>query len=653
MADTLQAHLLVQKLTAISTPTTTAVRMLELATDPESTAGEYAAVVCADPGLALQVLRDANSPERRELPACNIEGAVAGSSPQALARLAFTTWTPEGQGPELEREHENGMIGLRKHCLAVAIAGAEIAGTMDFGAPKEAYTVGLSSAVGSMALATLKPDRARLLQAKAVGLDPDQLLEAEERLFGTDHVQVSRALVEAWDLGEELRDVLRFVDADSEFIERECPRRDLDLVTCVRAARVVAARAGYPLHEGMAEHSPADVVALLDGIDVAALVAKVQETMAATERRIEPRTTEQEARLRMLRIANNELALLLATSEHRRRSADSVTKVLRFGLHRLAEGDPLTGLMYLTMESMGFKRITFIKPDMDEGRLTVELSSAMRGSQRVPERSWVPFPTKTRAFGIPAIVSNTDEAPEHKALLELLAAQSCVIAPLVDQQGKCHGYLAADKGRAGGAPMFGDERCLGIIADQACLLLEYERMTREMQRLATVDPLTGAATRRRLMDRLEHLIALTERTRQPLSIAIMDLDHFKQFNDTMGHQVGDRLLIDLVKVLSANTRKTDLVARYGGEEFVVVLPGASIEGAKVAAEELRKAVFNFGREHAEAYNNMTISVSIGIAQLKVSEEGSLEEDGMALIGRADAALYKAKHNGRNRVEEAA
>jgi diguanylate cyclase (GGDEF)-like protein len=381
-------------------------------------------------------------------------------------------------------------------------------------------------------------------------------------------------------------------------------------------------------------------------------VQHVQQSRDRAAERAKPKSNDPEARLKSLRTANNELAHLLMTSEHQRRSADSVTKVLRYGLHRLGEGDPLSGLMYLTMESMNFKRLSFIKPDLEDSRLTVSLSSAMRGSQRVPEQSWVPFPTKTRAFGIPATVNAQDEAPEHRALLGLLGVQSCVVAPLVDQQGKCHGYLAADKGKAGGTPAPGDDQCLGIIADQACLLLEFDRMTREMQRMATIDPLTGAATRRRLMDRLEHLVTLSERTHQPLSVALMDLDHFKRFNDTMGHQVGDRLLIDLVRVLSANVRKTDLVARYGGEEFVVVLAGAPLAGASIAAEELRKAVYDFGHEHAELYNNMSISISIGIAELKTSEGGVPAEDAMSLIGRADQALYRAKHNGRNRVEAA-
>ena len=653
MADILQAHMMAQKLDAIPTPTGTATRMLELAMDAEGTLAQFVGVITTDPGLALQVLRDSNSPERRDVPAQELERAILGSKREFLVRLAYTTCTPEGDGGEAERDHDTGMTALRRHSYAVAEAAAEIARRTDSTSPGVAFTAGLVACVGELALATLKPDRARVLRKRVEGLLHEDLAPLETELFGADHDQMAAAVAEAWDLAIDLREMIAFVNRSAAEIDRECPRQGQELVACVRAARTIATRAGYPAYAGLRPASiPEDVVRILEEIDSDALVQLVQQSSDRAAERARTKSNDLETRLRTLRTANNELAHLLTTSEHQRRSADSVTKVLRYGLHRLGEGDPLTGLMYLTMESMSFKRITFIKPDIEDSRLTVVVSSAMRGSQRVPEQSWVPFPTKTRAFGIPAIVNIQDDAPEHRALLGLLGVQTCVVAPLVDQQGRCHGYLAADKGKAGGPPAPGDDRCLGIIADQACLLLEFERMTREMQRMATIDPLTGAATRRRLMDRLEHLVALSERTHQPLSVAIMDLDHFKKINDSMGHQVGDRLLIDVVRVLAANIRKTDLVARYGGEEFVVVLAGAPLAGAAIAAEELRKAVYDFGHDHAELYNNIPISISIGIAELKVSEGAAPSEGAMALIGRADQALYRAKHSGRNRVEAA-
>jgi diguanylate cyclase (GGDEF)-like protein len=188
---------------------------------------------------------------------------------------------------------------------------------------------------------------------------------------------------------------------------------------------------------------------------------------------------------------------------------------------------------------------------------------------------------------------------------------------------------------------------LGIIAEQLTLLLRHEELTKEKERMATLDPLTGAATRRRLMDRLEYVITQSGRTRMPFSLVIMDLDHFKKFNDTMGHQVGDRLLQDLVKVLSAHVRKGDLVARYGGEEFVVLLPNCAMKDALRVAEDLRERVFDYGVSQREMYKGLPVSISMGAAQWTAPETA------LALIARADAALYASKHAGRNRVTQAA
>jgi diguanylate cyclase (GGDEF)-like protein len=644
---------MVQELDAIPTPTTTAARMLELGMDRGSTKQQYIEVLSADPALTLQLLRNANSPDRKDVPGIEVGGAIEALDGEFLRCLAFTTCTPEGEGSEQERDESSGMTALRRHAVATASIARELAFVREYFQPEEAFAAGMMSVVGQLALATLKPAAVAELRQRAVGCAPERVAELEADLCGVGRDEMAVAIGEAWDLAIEMRQVLSFQGRSFNELDRDCPRQDQELVTLVRTARRLAAEAGFPTQEGLEESQPAeDVAEALESIDVEAMIEHGKRAVASAAERSRPKHDGDAHRMRNLRVANNELAHLLHRSEHRRQAADSVTKVLRFGLHRLGEGDPLSGLMYLTMESMGFKRIAFIKPDVEEARLIVKASSAMRGNQRVEEGSWIPFPTKNRAFGIPVIASRGDDVPEHLQLLELLGVSACAIAPLIDKEGKCHGYLTADQGPAGGAPVPGDDNCLGIIADQACLLLEYERMTREMERLATVDPLTGAATRRRMMDRLDNLIGLTTRTRQPLSLVMMDLDHFKQFNDTMGHQVGDRLLQDLVKVLDANTRKTDLVARYGGEEFVVVYPGADLDAAYRAADMLRQAVYDFGIEHAEEYNRTPISISMGVAQLHFTEDGTLDEDALALIGRADAALYEAKHNGRNRVERA-
>ena len=129
----------------------------------------------------------------------------------------------------------------------------------------------------------------------------------------------------------------------------------------------------------------------------------------------------------------------------------------------------------------------------------------------------------------------------------------------------------------------------------------------------------GFGTSKRFSDEFKR----TRRFGHPMSLLMVDVDHFKHINDTQGHQVGDKLLVNLVKVLEANVRKTDLVARYGGEEFVVVFPGAGIDDAERISDALRQAVFDYGVEHADEYNRTPISISIGVAQVAAVEDGLL------------------------------
>ena len=147
------------------------------------------------------------------------------------------------------------------------------------------------------------------------------------------------------------------------------------------------------------------------------------------------------------------------------------------------------------------------------------------------------------------------------------------------------------------------------------------------------DPLTGVKNRRGLDDALGAQFALMTRYKAAFSIAIFDIDHFKQVNDQQGHIRGDHVLRDLGKLFDESVRETDIVARYGGEEFVIVMPHTDLPGAAVFAERLR----------AQVEANMSITVSGGVAEAHEIDKPE------ALIARADAALYNAKSAGRNCV----
>jgi diguanylate cyclase (GGDEF)-like protein len=174
------------------------------------------------------------------------------------------------------------------------------------------------------------------------------------------------------------------------------------------------------------------------------------------------------------------------------------------------------------------------------------------------------------------------------------------------------------------------------------LTVVADRMAR-LRIAASTDPLTGLANRKTLWDRIALELARSKRGGKPLSLAVLDLDRFKEFNDRYGHLVGDRLLIAMGETLTRGIRETDLASRYGGEEFVVLLPEIGREEAASCLERIREAVSRIQVAGADR----TTTVSIGLA-VHVPADGTPVTTAGLLRG-ADAALYRAKADGRNRI----
>jgi two-component system cell cycle response regulator len=169
------------------------------------------------------------------------------------------------------------------------------------------------------------------------------------------------------------------------------------------------------------------------------------------------------------------------------------------------------------------------------------------------------------------------------------------------------------------------------------------QLEEELQRLARFDELTGLCNRRYLLDRLTQEILRARRYGSPLSILMLDLDHFKQINDTYGHIVGDTVLAMVASIRRDTVRATDIPGRYGGEEFCVVLTETKISGALLLAERLRRRIATEGVFAANS-EKISVTCSIGLAQFQDNIK-----DPMAFLALADGALYQAKAAGRNCV----
>ncbi|MEY2160521.1 MULTISPECIES: diguanylate cyclase [unclassified Rhodanobacter] len=171
------------------------------------------------------------------------------------------------------------------------------------------------------------------------------------------------------------------------------------------------------------------------------------------------------------------------------------------------------------------------------------------------------------------------------------------------------------------------------------------RRSRSLHRLALTDALTGISNRRHIEHTLHMAMDEARRKHHELTVVMFDIDHFKQVNDSHGHQIGDQVLEQIVQACQGALRQFDRLGRLGGEEFLVVLPDTDLEGGLQVAERLRTAVA--AARPTVAGIELQLSISLGVAQLRPAESGMA-----SLVRRADAALYHAKDNGRNRVEAA-
>lgn len=185
-------------------------------------------------------------------------------------------------------------------------------------------------------------------------------------------------------------------------------------------------------------------------------------------------------------------------------------------------------------------------------------------------------------------------------------------------------------------------RLLEMAASLVGLSIKNAQLFRRVRQLSAVDDLTGFLTKHHGMNLIEAELHRAQRSEQPVSLLFIDLDHFKQLNDRYGHLFGDSVLETVGAVIRESLRASDLRCRYGGEEFVVLLPETPLDGAKRVAESLRRHLARKAIERPEGSIFVTASVGVSVAK-----QGEL--DPQALLSRADAAMYRAKRDGRNCV----
>jgi diguanylate cyclase (GGDEF)-like protein len=280
----------------------------------------------------------------------------------------------------------------------------------------------------------------------------------------------------------------------------------------------------------------------------------------------------------------------------------------------------------------------------DEGREMMELRIARNVEKQIGEEVatgnilnfW------SIKYGRPLLVEQAHNA-QSDALMQVVGATSAMVVPLFVSN-RVMGSLQLFRAETDKPFTKEDAQLLWILSLVAENLLTREYANESLLRFAFTDYLTGLRTRGYFEQQLELEFKRAERKQQKFALLMIDIDHFKALNDTFGHHVGDQVLRDVTSILMKDMREVDTVARYGGEEFVIILPETTETGALFVAQRLRRAVdhakFFAGSPHSVQH----LTISIGVALYDT--DAQFKRD---LIEFADAALYAAKHAGRNRV----
>ena len=217
--------------------------------------------------------------------------------------------------------------------------------------------------------------------------------------------------------------------------------------------------------------------------------------------------------------------------------------------------------------------------------------------------------------------------------------------PLVTQ-GEVIGLIYFEGLAEDEASLKAQQQMLDRLTEQIALALSNVRLRETLRMQSIIDPLTGLFNRRYMDETLKRELGRTERKGLPLSLIVLDLDHFKRVNDTFGHDAGDLLLKSVANQVRDNIRESDLACRFGGEELVLILPECDLATALERAERIRVAIASIDLLHA-GQRLAAPTASFGVSQFPL--HGA---DATALLKAADQALYRAKHSGRNRVVEA-
>jgi diguanylate cyclase (GGDEF)-like protein len=328
--------------------------------------------------------------------------------------------------------------------------------------------------------------------------------------------------------------------------------------------------------------------------------------------------------------------------QKRLRQLDALYRISRVSNQRRDLDETLSSILDIACELSPNTEchMAFLLPDPETGSLRIRAARGYgEGLEDLRIAPGEGVTGRCAATGRPVIVE--DVHGEAGYIAGVPGGRSEIAVPLV-VEGQVIGVLDAESRKPGA---FGaeEERTLTVIAQQAAAVIQTVQLHEEARRLAVTDSLTGLHNRRFFLERLEEHLQRCERYGERLALLLLDFDYLKEVNDFHGHQVGDRALCAVARLLESSLRETDEVARIGGDEFAAAILQADAELIETVHQRMRRAIDDLDFVDDEG-QPMQLSLSAGVAFFPEDADGP-----DLLLQRADEALYRAKRRGRNQI----
>ena len=627
-------------------------KMLTLCNDPDATIGDVAKLVETDPSITAKVLGIVNSAFfnlRSRISAISEAVLFLGLDEVkkiCLGATFFEKMVKSGPQKQFDRTF------FWRHCLCVASLSQALAAEIGYPTPEDAYTAGLLHDFGKIALDRFGRVNYAVFCKNAFNCTGPSV-EAERDVMGIGHDDLGAYYGHRWGFPQKLSLAIQY--HHRRFNHLDLCKEDMQFICIVCLADFLAWTQGMGSVDAIAPLSLQPEVEQniqLDRINFEAVIQKMDEEIENTAKFYEfkfPSSDQYRANLLKanLKLSSINSAYFSPKQKEIHQKKHSMTASITAPHCSLEPEKILSATLKAICQDFGFDRVYILRAVSPLRRLQVVKCLQQDGFSNHLSSHYISTDKVDNGFlqclrnKEPVVINGT--LPGEKEVLERFSVSQMLVVPFCSHD-KVIGLLGMDYAVSGKKIEPGLFSSIALVANELGLALENASAYKKAKSASLHDGLTGLLNRMAVDDLLKEsfIKAVSEDT--PLSVAMIDVDFFKKFNDMFGHQAGDSVLRLIAKALKKMSRPTDYVGRYGGEEFIVVLNNTDPAKAVVYAERIRKEIERLGHLLSDRFPGLGLTVSIGISSFEHDTKNK-----EALVSKADEALYKAKKAGRNRV----